>query len=314
LDLYCRVALIFDEFRRFDKKANIEGSVLGSIINELSDGNTYANYTKTDQLEIRNGHLGVLANTTEESFLTLVSAPETVGSGFLNRFFLVIPGADRKRVSRPEEPEEMILGPIRTKLAESFAKLPPLTIGGKPQEEIVIGMTPNAEQIWTDYYDNLEETDATARLDNIGMRLMGVLAFTSGKQQVDENLVRSVLDILEYQRTVREIYYPAEAVTRRTKIGMKILSVLRQRGPMTSGDIRRYTNADREDPEMFKSVMDELVCTGLVVAAIADPAKPTVGKKYALARRTVEPATARERSTGGTNSQGESDADYTTTI
>src|SRR5205807_329933 len=63
LDLHCRVALIFDEFRRFDKKANIEGSVLGSIINELSDGNTYANYTKTEQLEVCNGHLGVLANT-----------------------------------------------------------------------------------------------------------------------------------------------------------------------------------------------------------------------------------------------------------
>ena len=84
-----RVAVVFDELRRFEKKAGIDGSVLVSIANEMFDRNTYANVTKTGKLEVSNGHLGLLSNTTDETFQQLLNASEMVDIGFMNRLVLV---------------------------------------------------------------------------------------------------------------------------------------------------------------------------------------------------------------------------------
>ncbi len=54
-------------------------------------------------------------------------------------------------------------------------------------------------QQWKQWYCDLPEIEETARLDNLGMRLMGQLAFPDGRSVVDEGLLQSVLDILEYR-------------------------------------------------------------------------------------------------------------------
>src|SRR5438445_11943355 len=187
-----RVAVVFDELRRFEKKAGIDGSVLVSIANEMFDRNTYANVNKTGKLEVSNGHLGLLSNTTDETFQQLLNASEMVDIGFMNRLVLV-PGESRQKVAIPIEPDEAELAPIRKELADYFASLPPLTHDGKATEEILISLTREAMALSTDWYTNPDEVEKTTRLDNIGMRLMGLPAFTSGHEVGHEAPVTQIL-------------------------------------------------------------------------------------------------------------------------
>jgi Protein of unknown function (DUF3987) len=253
-----RVVLVFDEFRRFEAKSSIDGSALRPMVNEMFESNQYENLTKTTSLQIPDGHLGFLSNTTEATYRNLVAAGESVDLGFLNRFFLVV-GHSRKKIARPKAPPESELAPIREELKGYLEKLLPLNANGSASEEKVIRLTPGADAAWADWYQNLEETAETARLDNLGMRLMGLLAFTSGEDLIDEELLCSVLDILKYQEEVRAIYQPITGENPDAKMEQRILRELRQRGPLSERDLRRYANADRSGLETFRRAKNMLI-------------------------------------------------------
>ncbi len=247
-----KAVLVFDEFRRFEAKANIKNSSLLPMVNELYERNEYDNVTKAGSDRIVDGHLVFLANSTEETYKDLLDAPEFRDIGFLNRL-LVIASDSRKRVAKPKAPPASVVGPIQSELANYLASLPPLNGDGSASREVVIPLTPGAMEMWGGWYVALEETDETARLDNLGMRLMGLLAFSSGRSQIDEQLLGSVLDILGYERQVRSVYKPIEAENPWAKMEQKIRHVLAKHGPLTERDIRRYTNADRAGLKIFKN-------------------------------------------------------------
>lgn len=252
-----RALLVFDEFRRFEAKAGIEGSALRPMVNELFDSNRYDNLTKTTALRIEDGHLGFLSNTTEENYRNLVGAREFLDIGFLNRFFLVVSDT-RKRVSRPKAPAESDLKPILQELSKYLAALPLLNPDGSASEEVVIPLTAEAEGMWDEWYCGLEETPETARLDNLGMRVMGLLAFTSGRKEIGAELLGSVLEILEYQRRVRSIYRPIVADNACARMEQKIRHALERYGHLKERDLRRYTNADRDGLAIFNKAVSAL--------------------------------------------------------
>jgi Protein of unknown function (DUF3987) len=250
-------ALLYDEFRRFEAKSSIEGSALRPMVNELFESNQYENLTKNNPLRIVDGHLGFLSNTTEETYRNLLASGESIDLGFLNRFFLVVGSTDR-RIARPKSPPESELAAIGAELEQYFADLPPLKEDGSASNEIVIPLTPAAETRWERWYVSLEETPETARLDSLGMRLMGLLAFTSGQKEIDEDLVDAVLSILDYQRRVRTIYRPNTGENPAARMERKIKFELSKR-PLAERDLRRHTNADRSGINVFRAAMNSLI-------------------------------------------------------
>lgn len=52
-ETFDNIVLIFDEFRRFEKKANIDGATLFPMLNELFDKNDYANLRGCFDAELR---------------------------------------------------------------------------------------------------------------------------------------------------------------------------------------------------------------------------------------------------------------------
>ena len=66
---------------------------------------------------------------------------------------------------------------------------------------------------------------------------------TSGKSEVDVEVVRAVLDILEYQRMLREIYWPSEAENKEALVQEKVLRLLRRKYPLefTAREIEQFT-------------------------------------------------------------------------
>src|SRR5262249_34017585 len=150
-----------------EKKARGESSVLLYASNELYDRNSYDNCTKGQPLSVRNGHLGFIANTTDETYQELLDGGELEGVGFLNRLFLVVSCGKRRRVPRPRSIEAE-LDPLITELGALFKGLPPMDDDGKCEAPVRLRLTEEADRLWADYYNALPEPKATARLDAMG--------------------------------------------------------------------------------------------------------------------------------------------------
>jgi hypothetical protein len=251
-----RIVVSWDEFRRFEKKVRGESSVLLYATNELYDRNSYDNSTKGQPLSVRNAHLGLIANTTDETYQGLLDAGELEDVGFLNRLFLVVSGETRRRIARPRSIQEE-LDPLITELGELFKGLPPVGDDGKCEGPTRLQLTEEAERIWTDWYVTLPETKTTTRLDAMGPRLMGIVAFVSGKREVDAENVRTVIALLEYQRRVREVFQPIVGDSSEARLEARMLQQHRQRGPLSRNECRRFVNGDRVGSRMFDKVYEQ---------------------------------------------------------
>jgi hypothetical protein len=268
LSRFPHITLVFDEYTRFAAKANADGSTLPMILNELHDKNEYANPTKgsleKENLSILRGvHLSFSANMTTEQYENM-DGDEFSSSGRFSRFFLMATNR-LKRIACPVEPSEAELKPIRDKLAGYLSKLIPEE--GKEQKEILLTMTPQARRLWIDWYHDRERAPEATRLDSIALRLMSVLAFTSGKNRVDRETMEAVLAIVNHQLTVRKVLKPSTGKTPFTKLWDKILHQLSIRGPLTRTQLQQRTNAARDEGiDVFNKVLNSLIETKMIVS------------------------------------------------
>jgi hypothetical protein len=252
-----RVVLSFDELRRFEAKAGIQGSALLPMVNELFESNHYQNRTKEHDLKIEDGHLVFISNSTEQTWQELHNASEFKDIGFLNRMLLVTGNTD-KRIPRPVEPSPAQLNPLVSDLAAKFRALPQLNVDGSVSQEILLPFTSSAQSTWDSWYCGLKLTPETARLDTIGLRLLSLLAFVSGKSAIDDDVVRATLALLDYQRQVREACAPIVGDNPSARVEEKVRRALAKYGPLTERDLRRHTNGDRIGIEIFGRAVRQL--------------------------------------------------------
>jgi hypothetical protein len=154
-------------------------------------------------------------------------------------------------------------------------------------EEKVIGLTSGAYKMWDDFYQTVERNEETERFDTYGQRLMSLLAFTSGKSEIDEQVVQAVLDVLEYQRVLRELYWPSEAETQEALVEDKVLRFLKRKCPMqfTAREIEQYTKLRKKyGADAPLDALQSLIRSGEVIR-IAAAAVP--GQKSAPRYRWV---------------------------
>src|SRR5262249_22644773 len=122
----------------------------------------------------------------------------------------------------------------------------------------IMPLTAEAKTLWATIDDVIGTDEDTTRLDTIGMRVMTVLAVSSGKKQIDADVIRATFAFLKYQKTIRQRYKPSQAETVDAKIEAAILKQLKQRGPLSDRDLERYTNASRYGTPAFKKVREAL--------------------------------------------------------
>jgi len=249
-----RVLLVNDEFERFAKKASAEGSVLGTAVNELFEKTEYANATKGNVLCVSGVYLGFSANIPLEQFESTSGAGKMQDLGLWSRLMFVV-GDRRLRILKPQDPLKQDLEPLLEKLGSYFKALPtradPNQRGKlEPAEEIKLSLTDQAQRLWETFETVIGCGADATRLDIIGMRIMAILAFTSGKDQIDEEVVAATLAFLKYQKTVREHYKPSRAETSDAKIEATVMRCVRRahdsrKSPISERDIRRNTSIDK---------------------------------------------------------------------
>jgi hypothetical protein len=249
-----RVFLSYDEFERFSKKAGADGSVLGTAVNELFEQTQYANATKENVRSVSGVYLGFSANIPLEQFESTSGIGRLQDLGLWSRLCFVV-GDRRHRIRKVTDPPEELMQPVVDRLA-SYLKALPVKTDPKdkqkvvPEREIVLKLTPEAEDLWNEYETVIGYGPDSTRLDTIGMRLMTILAVTSSKQEIDVDVVRATFAFLHYQRTVRAKYKPSRAETIEAKVEESIMRCVKKahdekRCPIAEREIRRSTSIEK---------------------------------------------------------------------
>ena len=230
--------LVFlDEFKTLVDKANMQGSVILSLVNTLFDSNQWANPLKEERhsIDIENGCLSLLAASTVKTFLR--SFGENFSNiGFTNRLWLV-PGFSERKDFRPLPIPEArkhgllnVMHPI-LKQVEKFTVLP---------------VDADADDMLQDWYMEPRVRDSvfSKRLEAYGLKLLSLLAVNEGKDRVDTGIAEKVIKLLDWQLRARKIYAPLDIDTRVGKVIKNILRRLQvhKDGYMTKGVLQNKCN------------------------------------------------------------------------
>jgi len=203
--------LIFDEFKAFVSKCNIQQSVLLPIVNSLFESNMYETYTKKDSIKIDDAYLSMLAATTIPTYETIYG-PSFLDIGFTNRVFLV-PGKASNKFSIPKTvPEEE----YKIMKGNLVGVLKHVGTG------LELDLTPEAYQLYDDWYNNIETSVHAKRLDTYSLRLMLLLAVNNLKTIIDAETVQDAIDLCDWQFEVRKLHDPIDADSKFAKMEQSI--------------------------------------------------------------------------------------------
>ncbi len=245
------VLLVFDEFKQFVSKAKIENSALLPCVNTLFESNRYENRTKKTNLSIDGGYLSLLAASTVQTYENLWTS-QFVDIGFTNRIFLV-PGSGSRRFPIPEKvPAEEAVG-----LKRDLGK-----VLRHADEHRELRITDEARAIYEEWYLDLEGVHAK-RLDTYALRFMVLLAVNEMKTEIDEEIARKVLDLMDWQKEVRAQHDPVDAENTTAKLEEKIRRVLKK-GPHSERDLKRAVNANRTGLWIYTAALKNLQGAGEV--------------------------------------------------
>jgi hypothetical protein len=120
-----------------------------------------------------------------------------------------------------------------------------------------LNITRDAKDIYHEFYMNIESSIHAKRLDTYALRLMGLLAVNEKKSEVDAEIVRNIIDIINWQYEVRQLHDPIDADNKIAQMEEKIRRSLRQR-VFSDRDLKRRTNAHRSGLWFYNTALNNL--------------------------------------------------------
>lgn len=240
------VLLVYDELKAFVGKAKVDGSVLLPCVCTLFESNRYESHTKDREIILTDACLSILAASTIETYeRTWDAAFQDIG--MTNRLFIV-PGQGKRQHAIPGrvpyQEWDLMKNDLR-KIINAASIRPELDI------------TPGARTLYENWYLNLEQSIHTKRLDTYALRFMILLAVNAGKNEVDENIVKDVIDLMNWQLQARRLHDPIDADSAIAKIEEKIRRVLTT-GPRTDRDLKRTLHYNRIGTWAFSNAIRNL--------------------------------------------------------
>jgi hypothetical protein len=246
--------LVQDEFSQLLTKGKIEASVLIPMINTLFESNSYENQTKNTDIRLDKAYLAILAASTTDTY-ERIWTPSLIAIGFPNRIFIV-PGATQKKIAIP-------LKVAGDKKRELMAMVDDVVQHVVRHREL--NLTPEANGLYNKWYYEKEDSIHALRLDTICLRLMILLAVIELKPEVDEEIVRKVIELANWQLKARKQYDPIDAENNIARMEEKIRRQLAA-GPKTDRVIRQKINADRAGLWAYETAKNNLKRAGEIVS------------------------------------------------
>jgi hypothetical protein len=250
---YTNCLLVFDELRTFVDKAKIEGSILLSIVNTLFDETRAENHTKGHDIELENVHLSLLSACTLDTFANLFDA-NFVAIGFPNRLLLVL---DESKTSIPVPRD--VPPAIEQSLAQELGAILYSLRSYTPANPLVMRLTPEALDAWSEFYKAIPRTVTGTRIDSIGLRLAMLIALSAHKTEIDTDVIKAAIEIAKWQLAVRDEVMPVEADNAIAAMEQRIKRVLQARGPQRVRELKKLVNAHRAGLWVFEAALKNLM-------------------------------------------------------
>lgn len=119
-------------------------------------------------------------------------------------------------------------------------------------------MSTNVNRIYNDWYNSLESSVYSQRLEAYCLRFMPLIAINDLKTEVDVETVTKATMLCNWQLIMRKLHDPIKADTKTAVMEGKIRRQLETRGPMTKRLLRQYTNADKVGLWIFNQALSNL--------------------------------------------------------
>jgi hypothetical protein len=247
------VVLAFDEMQSFIEKTKVQASVLLPMVASLYEQTSWDNATKVkSSVSLRDAHLSLVGCCTTDTYERMWT-PEAIAIGFPNRLF-VVSSEGKTKVAWPKPRDQRQLNAVHARLQKQLARLP-----------LEFGISHDAKPAWTRWYETLSSSVHAKRLDTIGFRLLGLIALTTDKKQIDLETVNVVTRILTYELELRILTDPVDADDRIARLEQRIRRQLKARKRLTVRELRRHTNADRAGIWAFTRALKNVCDVGDVV-------------------------------------------------
>jgi hypothetical protein len=243
-----KTLLVYDEFMGFVSKAIQKGNTLLGTVTTLFEKNQYQTATKDKQLLIENAHLSMLAACTEDTWQRCWH-PDFTAIGLVNRLFLVSGGMEK-------------LVPIPPMLDVSRLKSLIQDTRSIVKQARKIGMyalTTEAERLYDQWYrEGLDHRSIHAvRLDTYALRLMPLLAVSDERFEIDEEIVKDTIQLVNWEHGVRQQLDPIDADNEMAKVEIRIRREL-SKGPRTLRTLQQGTQAYRTGLWLWKTALANL--------------------------------------------------------
>jgi len=254
------VLLHFDEFKAFVDKAKIDGSILLQMVGSLFERGSWGNRTKKEKIEIEDARLSMLAASTINTYETMFSQA-FMAIGFLNRLWLVT-GQTTKSFAVPGKLPEDRVEELRRRVKARLHRLyEEYAANGEHAVEYTV--TPEALTIFEEWYTRRSGSIFETRLDTYGHRLALLLAVTQGKPEIDADIMRAVVHLLEAQLVTRREHDPIDTENKLAGLEEKIRRVLGS-GPLPVSDLKRRCNYTRFGLWAWKMALGNMLATEVV--------------------------------------------------
>ena len=195
-----QLLLCLDEFKQFVSKCKIDGSILLPCVNTLFESNRYESRTKHYDIMLEEVYLSILAASTVQTYERTWD-PSFTDIGFNNRLFLV-PGSGQRRHSFPAKINHANKRWLQNQTGQIM-----LFVGNGLELDIA----DNARELYHAWYMNLERSIHAKRLDTYALRFMTLLAVNELQPEINENIIRKVLRLMNWQLDVRRLHDPIDA-------------------------------------------------------------------------------------------------------
>lgn len=246
--------LHFDELKAFVDKAKNEHSVALPMVSTLFERPDYDNRTKAEKLSVRNAAVSLVAACTADTYATIFDQ-KFLAIGFPNRLFLV---SDRStaRIAVPTMIPGAALDTLRGRVRGLLETLD-AAYEANGRRPVPYRLTSGALDLFRRWYAGREGSIFERRLDTYGHRLLILLAATSGRSVIDEDLTERVLALLRYQLDVRRECDPVDAENVVAAMEERLRRIL-ARGALKSRDLKRKVHYNRTGLWVWNTAIENL--------------------------------------------------------
>lgn len=239
--------LCFDEFKQLVNKCRIDGSVLLPCVTILFEANRYESQTKKGGIEIEKAHLSILAASTIQTYQN-IWLPQFTDIGFNNRLFLV-PGTAGKKIAFPEKIPKI----EKTRISNRLRAIIRTARSGKE-----LKISPCAKSIFENWYQGIERSIFSKRLDTYAHRFMALFAINDNKKEIDEETIEKVIQLCNWQLIVRRLHDPIDAENTIARMEENIRRLINTKGALTERELRQRANAARYGLWAFNTAIRNL--------------------------------------------------------